>query len=187
LLFVERTGFTSWVNLNHARTAEPVKGSSPARLMLFDAEKRSLGEVYAVYLPRSETVVPAPPGTMALVVEYWDTRDGRPTEDGIEVRRTPIVAWRVPAGGGIPVGSISVLADPVLVEPVLNGAVLYWELPNGALATLNRDYPNSLDDGKAAVLRWAQQDWDIKQAKAEKACRAQVVSAAPGALDPADA
>jgi hypothetical protein len=105
------------------------------------------------------TIIPAAPGTEAVVLAIWASV-GRPTEtSSIHVRAEPIIAWREANGYATPVFLQSLLAAEYAFLAVRDG-VRELAYDGGTFATL--------EDARADVLSQAQRRWD----DAERLCQA---------------
>lgn len=156
--FVETTG-RSWVALS--RIGSVTADREKRTVSLYDHSGERLGTTYLTIWEDAVTsqvpTVPAAAGTYAILI-YVDTQGARPTTESVWREQAPIVAWRCGHETAEPV----YLEDPA--GPMLE---LYPRSDGTYCAVLDRSF-NSLDEAGRYALANAQEQWDSRQATADK-------------------
>jgi hypothetical protein len=148
------------VNVDHIARAV---GRHDGKVVLRDCEGRSLGVADECDL-ETATLVPAAPDTFATVISVSGIYSAAlPTADCVYVDRVPIVAWRISR-----YTSDSYIALPV-VAGIGSDQTALIERPNGELDSPDDRLYKDLDAAKADFLKKAQQQWQQRAEKLEKA------------------
>ena len=110
------------------------------------------------YTYGTPTIVPAAPGTIAIVLHCDYSEDKRPTIEDVSTHETFVIAWRI-AYGYVP--------TPILIDHIYGDDEMTWRLrlPDGRLTWPGVAVYANPDEAKDHYLRDHQNLWDAKHSQ----------------------
>jgi len=119
---------------------------------------------YPAYTYGIPTIIPAAPGTIAIVLHCDYSDDKRPTIEDVSAHETFVIAWRI-VYDGVP--------TPILIDRIYGDDEMAWRLrlPDGRVTWPGVANYANLDDAKEHYLQDHQYLWDAKHFSSTKAKR----------------
>jgi len=110
------------------------------------------------YTYGARTIIPAAPGTIAIVLHCDYPKNERPTIEDVSTHETFVIAWRIVYG---------YVPTPIFIDRIYGDDEMTWRLrlPDGRLTWPGvADYAN-LDEAKDHYLQDHQYMWDAKRSQ----------------------
>jgi hypothetical protein len=147
-----------WVNLAHVAKIKERNNHANSGLIFYGVDGKVLGAKSCLDEPFnpsdiSPVVVPAAPGSMAVVIWAVNNEEECPYET--ETETFPIVAWAIVEGVGRPI-----LPNKGLMD---DGAVVFIQLDDGRLVESCDGICANLTEAQEYVLNNARVKWDCQK------------------------